>query len=93
MPQAAHPPFAALLPAWADVLILAFALAVTVWLVRRARSRRWLLTFSVVCLVWFGFVRQGCICPVGAVHQDPCITKSGLNLGRKRCVSNAAQIW
>ncbi|MDD4175096.1 MAG: 4Fe-4S binding protein [Kiritimatiellia bacterium] len=77
VPQAVHPPFAALLPAWADVLILAFALAMTVWLVRRVRSRRWLLAFSVVCLVWFGFVRQGCICPVGAVQNVAVAAWSG----------------
>lgn len=77
MSQAVHPPFAALLPAWADALILALALAVTVWLVRRVRSRRWLLSFSVVCLVWFGFVRQGCICPVGAVQNVAVAAWSG----------------
>lgn len=77
MPQAVHPPFAAMLPAWADVLILALALAVTAWLVHRVRSRRWLLVFSVVCLVWFGFVRRGCICPVGAVQNVAVAAWSG----------------
>ena len=69
VPQAVHPPFAALVPAWADVLILALALGISVWLIRRVRSRRWILAFSLVCLGWFGFVRQGCICPVGAVQN------------------------
>lgn len=69
VPQAVHPAFVAHVPAWADVLILAAALAVSVWLVRRVRSRRAILAFSVVCLAWFGFVRQGCICPVGAVQN------------------------
>ncbi len=69
VPQAVHPPFAELVPAWADVLILALALGASVWLIRRVRSRRWILAFSLVCLAWFGFVRQGCICPVGAVQN------------------------
>ena len=69
VPQAVHPAFAQLVPAWADALILALALAVSVWLVRRVRSRRWILAFSLLCLAWFGFVRHGCICPVGSVQN------------------------
>jgi polyferredoxin len=77
VPQAVHPPLAERMPAWADVLLLALALAATVWLVRRARSRRGLLAFSAVCLVWFGFVRHGCICPVGAVQNVAVAAWSG----------------
>jgi len=77
VPQTVHPPFEALVPAWADVLILALALAVTVWLAHRVRSRRWLLVFSLVCLAWFGFIRQGCICPVGAVQNVAVAAWSG----------------
>ena len=69
VPQAVHPAFAQLVPAWADALILALALAASVWLVRRVRSRRWILAFSLLCLAWFGFVRHGCICPVGSVQN------------------------
>ena len=69
VPQAVHPAFIELVPAWADVLLLAAALAVSVWLVRKVRSRKWILAFSLVCLAWFGFVKHGCICPVGAVQN------------------------
>ena len=69
VPQAVHPAFTELVPAWADVLILALALAVSVWLVRKVRSRRCILAFSLACLAWFGFVRHGCICPVGSVQN------------------------
>jgi polyferredoxin len=27
------------------------------------------LAFSLLCLVWFGFVRQGCFCPIGAIQN------------------------
>jgi len=37
--------------------------------VHRVRSRRWVLAFSVACLVWFGFVRKGCFCPIGAIQN------------------------
>jgi len=69
VPQAVHPAFVELVPAWADALILALALAVAVWLVRRVRSRRWILAFSLASLAWFGFVRHGCICPVGSIQN------------------------
>jgi len=69
VPQAVHPAFSEFVPPWADALILALALAVSVWLVRRVRARRWILLFSLVCLAWFGFVRQGCICPVGSTQN------------------------
>ncbi|MDX9868228.1 MAG: 4Fe-4S binding protein [Kiritimatiellia bacterium] len=69
VPQASHPAFVERVPAWADVLLLALALATAVWLVRRTRSRRGVLLFSLLCLGWFGFVRHGCVCPVGAVQN------------------------
>ena len=77
VPQAAHPAFAELVPAWVDVLILALALGVSVWLVRKVRSRRWILAFSLACLGWFGFVRHGCICPVGSVQNVAVAAWSG----------------
>ena len=77
VPQAVHPAFVELVPPWADVLILAVALAVSVWLVRKVRSRRWILAFSLVCLAWFGFVKHGCICPVGSVQNVAVATWTG----------------
>ncbi len=77
VPQATHPAFTALVPAWADVLILAVALGISVWLVRKVRSRRWILAFSLVCLAWFGFVKHGCICPVGSVQNVAVAAWSG----------------
>jgi NosR/NirI family transcriptional regulator, nitrous oxide reductase regulator len=53
----------------ADVLLLTGALAVAVVLVRRVRLRRWILLFGLLCLWWFGFVRNGCFCPVGAIQN------------------------
>ena len=69
VPSSFNPPFVALVSEWLDVLLLALALGVSVWLVHRVRSRRWILVFAVMCLAWFGFVRQGCFCPVGAIQN------------------------
>lgn len=54
---------------WANVLILIGALALASYLALIARSRRGLLTLSIASLVWFGFVREGCVCPIGATQN------------------------
>lgn len=53
----------------ADIVILAVLLAFGVW-ASYMRKRPAYLTFTMVAaLVWFGFFRGGCICPVGAVSN------------------------
>ncbi|MCL2104295.1 MAG: 4Fe-4S binding protein [Kiritimatiellaeota bacterium] len=68
-PPAYNPPFVALVAEWLDAALLALALGISVWLVHRVRSRRWIFVFAVICLVWFGFVRKGCFCPIGAIQN------------------------
>ncbi len=55
--------------AWADVVALALALGLAAWLALRARSRRGLLLLSVLSVLYFGFYRLGCVCPVGSVQN------------------------
>jgi polyferredoxin len=57
--------------AWqvADVALLAAALGASAWLALRARKRAGLVALSVFCLAYFGFYREGCICPVGATQN------------------------
>lgn len=52
-----------------DALILFAALSITTWFVHKKRSRRGLFFMSIVCMVYFGFVRMGCICPVGSMQN------------------------
>jgi len=52
-----------------DVALLAVALGVSVWLVLTRRSRKWALALTVACLAYFGFYREGCICPVGSIQN------------------------
>jgi len=52
-----------------DVVVLAAALAVNVWLVLSRRDRRWVLALTVACLGYFGFYREGCICPIGSIQN------------------------
>jgi polyferredoxin len=52
-----------------DVVLLAFALGIAVWLVVSRRSRPWALALTVACLGYFGFYREGCICPIGSIQN------------------------
>jgi NAD-dependent dihydropyrimidine dehydrogenase PreA subunit len=52
-----------------DVILLAVALAASVWIVLSKRSRRWGQVLTVVCLGYFGFYREGCICPIGSIQN------------------------
>lgn len=54
---------------WVDVAALAGGLALAAWLAVKRRSRAGLWALSVVCLAGFGFVRKGCVCPVGSVQN------------------------
>jgi NosR/NirI family nitrous oxide reductase transcriptional regulator len=59
-------------PAWRahlDVLVLVGALSLSSWLALRRRSRPGLLALSLASMVYFGFWRKGCICPVGSLQN------------------------
>jgi outer membrane protein assembly factor BamB/polyferredoxin len=69
MPELAQPlPRAGALAAL-DVGVLVLALALAAWLIMARRSRRGALAISVGALVYFGFWREGCVCPVGAIQN------------------------
>lgn len=57
--------------AWqvADVALLAAALLASAWLALRRRTRAGLVALGVFCLAYFGFYREGCICPIGATQN------------------------
>ena len=52
-----------------DVAALAAALGLAVWLVLVRRSRRGVTLLSAFALAYFGFYRQGCICPIGSIQN------------------------
>ncbi len=52
-----------------DVAALVAALAAASYLALRRRSRRGLLVLTVLALLYFGFYRKGCVCPIGAVQN------------------------
>jgi NAD-dependent dihydropyrimidine dehydrogenase PreA subunit len=52
-----------------DVVLLAVAMAIAVWFVLTRRSRRAVLALTIACLAYFGFYREGCICPIGSIQN------------------------
>jgi polyferredoxin len=52
-----------------DVVLLAAAMGTSVWLVLKRRSRRWLTALTIGSLAYFGFYREGCICPIGSIQN------------------------
>jgi len=53
----------------ADTALFVFALGLSAWIVLRMRSRRWLVALTIGCLLYFGFYRKGCVCPIGAIQN------------------------
>ena len=68
-PQVQHPRPRAVAWQIADVTLLAVALGVSVWLALWRRRRAGLVAVSVFCLAYFGFYREGCICPIGSTQN------------------------
>ena len=54
---------------WWDSVILFVALSLTTWFIFKSRSRRALFIMSIFSLGFFGFYRNGCICPVGSTQN------------------------
>jgi len=52
-----------------DTFVLIAALAAATFLVIRRRSRRGLLFLSIFSVIYFGFIREGCICPIGSIQN------------------------
>lgn len=55
--------------AWGDIAALFIALCLATYLAHVDRSRKKLLLLTIASLIWFGFVRQGCVCAIGATQN------------------------
>jgi polyferredoxin len=54
---------------WLDVAMLVAGLTLAALLVFRWRSRRGLVWLSIGSVLYFGFYRKGCICPIGSIQN------------------------
>jgi NosR/NirI family nitrous oxide reductase transcriptional regulator len=52
-----------------DVVMLAAAMGISVWLVLKRRSRKWAIALTIGSLAYFGFYREGCVCPIGSIQN------------------------
>lgn len=52
-----------------DVAVLVVTLILASYLVLRARSRRGIWLLSLFSVLYFGFWRKGCVCPVGSIQN------------------------
>jgi len=52
-----------------DLTILISTLSIASWLAIKKRSRNGIFWLSLFSLAYFGFYREGCICPVGSIQN------------------------
>jgi polyferredoxin len=52
-----------------DLSLLVIALSFASWLLLKKRSRKGIYILSVLSLIYFGFIRHGCICVVGSLQN------------------------
>jgi polyferredoxin len=44
-------------------------LGISAWIVLKWRNRSACLVLAIACLLYFGFYREGCVCPIGAIQN------------------------
>src|ERR1017187_5416663 len=52
-----------------DVLALASAMGISVWLVLKRRTRKWAVALPIGSRAYFGFYREGCVRPIGSTQN------------------------
>jgi polyferredoxin len=52
-----------------DVALMTAAMGAAAWIVLARRSRRWLVGLTIASVAYFGFYREGCVCPIGSIQN------------------------
>jgi NosR/NirI family nitrous oxide reductase transcriptional regulator len=52
-----------------DMFVLLASLSLVTWLVLKKRSRKGVFWMSIFSIVYFGFLREGCVCSVGSLQN------------------------
>jgi len=52
-----------------DVAVLLAALCISSYLILKKRSRKAIFSLMIFSLIYFGFWRKGCVCPIGAIQN------------------------
>lgn len=69
LPATVQPPADSAAWEYVELGLLTAAMGLAAYLALVRRSRRGLFVLSLASLVVFGFLRQGCICPIGAIQN------------------------
>ena len=69
IPSTVHPLPRGTMLAYLDVAVLVAALVLATVLAHKRRSRRGMFGLMLGCLLYFGFWRHGCVCPVGSLQN------------------------
>ncbi len=54
---------------YVDVALLLLVMSLAAWFVIKKRSRKGILWLSIFSLIYFGFIREGCVCSVGSIQN------------------------
>jgi NAD-dependent dihydropyrimidine dehydrogenase PreA subunit len=54
---------------YVDVVVLLAALGLATYLILKRRNRRAIFLLMLFSLIYFGFWRKGCVCPIGAIQN------------------------
>ena len=55
--------------AYIDILVLALVVLLSAWASLKKRSRNIIMMISLFSLAYFGFYKEGCICPIGSIQD------------------------
>ena len=69
LPVIIQPPPTTMTYEYIDLAVLIGALSLGTFLVLNRRSRRWIFCLMVFSLIYLGFWRKGCVCPIGAIQN------------------------
>lgn len=68
-PPTTVPPPKVVIYEYIDAAVLLAALLLATYLILKRRSRRAIYVLMISALLYFGFWRDGCICPIGAIQN------------------------
>jgi polyferredoxin len=69
MPTPTKPPARAYYWEFIDMFLLVAVLSLASYFALRLRSRRHLFWLTLFSIFYFGFIRQGCVCPIGSIQN------------------------
>jgi len=52
-----------------DVFVLIVSLSLITWIILKKRSRKGVFWMSIFSIIYFGFIREGCVCSVGSLQN------------------------